>query len=834
MSKTHIVSPEDYLGFKVGEEKKLADWLQIVYYFKGLAFASDRVKVDVLGETTEQNPFLRAIITSPENHATLETIRQKQMKICNPKDVTPLEAKLLVSEGKTVVLITCSIHSTEIAASQMALKLAYKLASEETTEVQEILENVILLLVPSLNPDGHEIVVKWYKETLGTKAEGTRPPWMYHKYVGHDNNRDWFMFTQKETQLAVEKIHNRWHPHIVYDLHQMGQMGPRLYLPPFIDPFEPNIDPVLLSGIAFMGTSMANELIGEQKSGVVVHWVYDAWTPARAYQHYHNGIRILSEAASVDIASPIKVKKGELVAKRGLDPREVRWNNPLPWLGGEWRLKDIVEYELSAALACLRNAARYRDRWLSNALQIGKNALQPNKGPYAYIIPLEQKDPATTVELLNTLIKGDVQIHTAKEDFEAAGIQYPVGTYIILFAQPYGRFAKTMLEVQKYPELRERPDEPPKRPYDVTAHTLGLMMDVEVHEIDEVFEVELEKVETASVGEGLILGGDKKPFYIFTPEMNVSSEAANLLLDRGIDVYRVHRSILYGTERIPPGGFLVKGDAKTVETLRFLAVEYGVNFFGVETKPEELSKLRTSRIGIYKAWISNADEGWMRFVLETFGFHFKSLSPQDIRQGKLAEKFDIVIFPDLTRDIIVEGISGSPRFTPEYVKKYPLKYRIGIGKQGVNELLKFLKEGGTIIAINDSCVMPIQDLWAPVENVLEGLNEEDFYIPGSILRVLIDNHHPVGYGFNREAAIFFRRSPAFDIKDGISVAKYPLANPLLSGWILGEKHLHNRTALTEITAGRGRIILFGFSPYFRSQTHGTFKLLFNSIFYATN
>jgi len=824
-------SPEEFLGFRVGEDRKLADWPQIVEYFKRLASSSKRVKVDVLGETTENNPFVRAIISSAENLNNLEKIQENQMRICNPTGLREEEDKQLVADGKTIVLITCSIHSTEIAASQMSLELAYKLATENTPMTKEILDNVVLLLVPSLNPDGHEIVVKWYKETLGTGLEGTSPPWMYHKYVGHDNNRDWFMFTQKETRLAVGEIHNKWHPQIVYDLHQMGSNGPRLFVPPYQDPIDPNVDPVLQSELAFLGLSMQNELITEGKKGVISHCIYDAWTPARAYQHYHGGVRILSEAASVNIATPVEVRASEMAGGRGYHPLKQRWYNPYPWTGGKWTLRNIVEYELSAALACLRNAARYKDFWLRGSLEISKRSLNPERGPFAFVIPPKQKDFDTAAQLLNTLIFGDVKVQVAKEDFEAEGVMYTAGSYVILLAQPFGRFAKTMLEVQEYPDLRDDPSQPPQRPYDVTAQTLPLMMGVEVHQIDEKFDAKLEPVEKVTVPEGKVIG-EGKACYVFTPEWNASFKAVNQLVKEGIEVYRSYEYIEAEGIELPPGAFFIEGNRKSLASIKKLAKSLGLGFHGIAEKPEIAYKVHGPRIGIYKAWSSLADEGWTRFVLENFGFSYQSLTPQDIRQGGLADKFDVLIFADYPRDLIVLGMGAAQRTLVPAVSRYPLKYRMGLGRQGVEEVLKFLRSGGTIVTVNDACEFAIKDLAAPAVNVVEGKQPSEFYIPGSILRVLFDTTSPIAYGLDREEAIFFEGSPAFDVKLGDTIGVYPETNPLLSGWILGEKLILGKTALAELPMGEGTAILIGFSPLFRSQAHATFKVLFNSLLYA--
>ena len=443
-----IISPEEHLGYRVGADRKLADWPEIFEYFKKLGGASPKVVVEDLGETTEGNPFILATITSEENHAKIDELRETQLRLSDPTDLSEEDASRLIETGKTVVLITCSIHSTEVGGSQMSMELAHRLASDDGEEVREILENTVFLLVPSLNPDGNRLVVEWYERYLDTKYEGSNPPYVYHKYAGHDNNRDWYMFTLKETQLAISKVHNVWHPQIVYDIHQMGRYGPRFYVPPFTDPYEPNIDPVLTSGVNFMGSSMADALAREGKEGVSTHWVFDAWTPARAYQHYHGGIRILSEAASVKIATPIEIEQDEMSEARGFKPHDARWNHPMPWKGGKWTLRDIVEYEYTAAFACLQTAAKFRRRWLTGTYEIGKRALHPQNGPYAFIIPTGQRDPGAVSQLIWVLRMGDITIDKAVSSFTADGVEYSAGSYVVRFAQPYGGFAKTLLENQ--------------------------------------------------------------------------------------------------------------------------------------------------------------------------------------------------------------------------------------------------------------------------------------------------------------------------------------------------------------------------------------------------
>ena len=829
MAKSKVISPMDHLGFLVGTDKKLADWPQIVEYFNKVSKASPRVVVENLGETTEGNPFIFAIISSPENISRLDEIRETQLRLSNPVGLGEEEASRLVEEGKTIVLITCSIHSTEVGGSQMSMELLHRLATEESNDVKEILDNVVFLFVPSLNPDGNRAVCGWYEKYLGTKYEGSSPPFVYHKYAGHDNNRDWYMFTLKETQMVVSKIHNVWPPQIVYDIHQMGKTGPRFYVPPFIDPMEPNVDPILQSGVNFMGISMADALAREDKRGVVVQWVFDGWTPARAYQHYHGGIRILSEAASVNIASPVTVRKNELEGSKGFNPHEARWNHPMPWKGGTWTLRNIIDYELVAATACLQTAAKFRKRWLRGTLEMGRRALNPEKGPYGFVIPADQRDSGAVCELVWVLRIGDVKVEKATSSFTADGVEYPAGSYIIRFAQPYGKFAKALLENQVYPDLRDNNDMPPEVPYDVTGHTLSLQLGVNVVEVEDGFEADVEEVEQPVLESGRISGSGK--YYVFSCVPNYSAKAVNKLLDEGYNVSRSLDMVELDDTVLKPGSYMVESKRGLKKLLGELSKEYGLDFIGMDTQLSETFEINKPLIGVYRAWLPNSDEGWLRMVLDQYGFHYINLYPEDIRSGDLAEKIDVLVIPDLNS----KAIAGGMRELKNYeTSMYEPKYTQGVGDQGTKKLLEFLDQGGTVVTLNRSCEYAVKELLAEADLALEGLSDKEFYCPGSLLRVLVDDTHPIGYGFNREEAIMFLNSPAFEVTSGEAVAWYPETDPLISGWVLGEEHLRGRTAVAEIPAGNGSIIMIGCPPHFRNQNRATFKLLLNSIYYGAS
>src|SRR2546428_7732477 len=474
-----IPSARALLGFEPGGDRKLADCPTLVRYYQALASASDRMRYRELGHSTLGAPMIALVISSPQNLRALDRYRELNAKLADPRGFkTAKEAEDVLRGGKTIVLIPSGIHPTEVGGHLTPALLAYRLASDASLAPRTILDNVIPWLVPSLNPDGVSIVTRWYNRTVGTAAEGTDPPELYHHYVGHDNNRDWYAFTQVETQLVVDSIHNVWHPQIVHDIHQQDSDGSRLFLPPYLDPIEPNVDPLLADAVTALGTAMAWALAGQGKTGIVINAVSDAWTPARAYQHYHGGVRILSEAASANLASPLDLPADQLATRgRGFNPRERSWNFTNPWQGGRWTLRDIVAYQTDGAYALLENAARYRDRWLATFLTVEGRAVRGWKGwPYAYVMPRQHQDSVGVATLLGILHRGQVEIRTALHPLALGGQRFPAGSYVGVLRQPYPGFAKTLLEPPRCPDVRVDAGGAPLPPYDVTAHTLPLLM----------------------------------------------------------------------------------------------------------------------------------------------------------------------------------------------------------------------------------------------------------------------------------------------------------------------------------------------------------------------
>ena len=822
-----ITTPREYLGFEVGDDRKLADWQQISGYFEMLGSVSTRVKTSEIGRSTEDNPFLAVTISSPENLANLEFYRAVQMKLADPRTIVDEgEAAKLIETGKVVVLVTCSIHATEVGAAQMSMALGHYLATSDDDDVRRILDDVILLLVPCVNPDGLALVKEWYDGTLGTQFEGVVPPFLYHKYTGHDNNRDWFMFTQIETKLVVEHLMNAWRPQIHLDLHQTRSNGMRMILPPLLDPVAQNIDPVVHSEIAMLGAAIANELTAEGKSGVAVNVVYDGYSPSRSYVQYHGGIRVLAEAASARIATPVEVPPSQLKAARGENPTEQSWNHPMPWAGGRWSLRDIVEYELVVVKACLGNAARYRDMWVRNFYEVGKRTTCSSGSPSAFIVPPGQPDPNTATEMLQILRTADIEVHDATDRFVADGRRYPTGTKVILSGQPYWSFAKTMMEVQRYPDIREYSGGPPRAPYDVTAHSLPLQMGVESIQVNEPIQAKLKLIDTLTPAKGEIHGHgvDRAEAYLLRPEANASVRAVNTLLKAGVEVGRAQKRFRAEGAWYPAGTFIVVGGPKVEAKVSEVANRESLIFGAAATVPQSaVCNLKAPRIGLYKSYVPTAEEGWTRLILEDYGFCYTSLVDEDLRQGELAERFDVILLP---HQPVRHLNRGHDRLN------YPSDYSDGLGKLGTKGILSFVEQGGTLVAWDGAARYAIRFLELPVTNVLAGVSYSDFFAPGSLLRVLLDTKHPICYGMPKQAAAMFVNGPAFEVGEGQVIGEYPSKNPLLSGWIVGPERIFGKAALVTVPIGLGEVVLMGFRVHFRAQARGTYKLLFNSLYHA--
>jgi Zinc carboxypeptidase len=826
-AQQHITTPEEAFGFKLGMDRKLADWVQLTDYYKKLAKESPRVRYEEIGKTTEGRPFVTVTLSAAENMTHLDEYRKIQAQLADPRVTSPEQAKLLISRGKTVLVVTCNIHSIEIASSQSCAEFAYLLAAGKGPEAESILRNVIIVMVPSLNPDGQQLVVDWYKKYLGTQFEGTSPVVLWHHYTGHDDNRDWYAFTQVETQLTVNKVLNVWRPQILYDIHQMGSNGPRIYLPPWVDPIDPNIDPLLVSSMNALGTQTALEVSETGKQGVLIHGVYDMWSPARHYVAYHGGLRVLTESASVNIASPKEIPFEKLDRGIGYDAKVAAWNFPDPWKGGTWRLGDIVAYQTDAFFSIARNASNNREHYLGNFYQIGKHAVEQKfGGPYAYVIPAKQTDPAATARLVNILRTGAVEVRQATADFDAEGHHYTAGSYIVPLAQPYGAFAKTLLEVQHYPNIEQYPGGPLQRPYDVTAQTLPLLLGVEVTAVRDKFPVATDVVTEAKATGRL---QHSTSGYLIGDEANSGYYALFALLKENVRAYRLTSG------GFPKGTIYIPAAAGVDVKLAAITKKFAVD---IKPAPEHVTgsalEVRLPRIALYQSWVPSMDEGWTRWIFDMNGIPYTRIVDADVRKGELRSRFDVLLFPDEPAGAILHGGGGGRRQDADE-PPIPPEFRGGLGDEGAAKLKEFVESGGTVVALNKASTVYANKGTGDIVDVLDGIANKDFYVPGSILQVSVDTDSPIGFGSKPTVPIFFEQGPAFKISgETKSIARYADDKPLLSGWLLGGKYLSGASALVEKKVGDGRVVLFGFRPQYRGQSEVTYKLFYNALLYATS
>lgn len=771
-------APETYFGHRMGADRAVLDWSKVVGYFGELEKGSARVKVREYGRSTEGRPMIAAIISAPATVEKIEHYRQIQQRLSDPRKTTPEDAARLAGEGKTVVLITCSVHATEIAATHTAVEFAHRLATSNDAKVRQILDSVIVIIAPSINPDGLDLVTAWYRKTLGTPHEGTSPPELYQKYVGHDNNRDWYFFTQAENRAVISGLQNQWRPQIVYDVHQMGPTAGRMFVPPWMDPIEPNIDPLIAQQCNLVGMAMATDLTAAGRKGVVVNAMYDYWTPGRHYQSYHGGLRILSESASVRIATPVTVKFDQLSGvAQGYSPKERAWNHLEPWPGGEWRLRDIVEDQLIAMESLCWTAAWRRVEFLKGFYEINRRAAE-RRAPYAFIVPAEQADAGAARRLLETMAFADVEVERATEAFEVGAKRYAAGSYVIRMQQPFSSFAKTLLERQKYPDLRQYPGGPPKRPYDVTAHTLPLLMGVAVDTAEDQFQARLERARGFEFAARGLAASDSD-----------SWKKANAAWRQGAPVWRNPKTGEFSTAQRRPAGFV---EAK---------------------KP---------RVGLYKSFMPNMDEGWTRWILEHFGFEYASVGNARIRAGRLEEQFDVIVFADQSAGAMENGYrKGS----------MPDEYLGGLGVEGAEALKGFMAAGGRTVFLNDAGEYAVEQLGVKAKNALKGVGSREFYCPGSLLAVKLEPGSALGFGLPEEFTVWNEQSPVWEPEDASVkvVARYAQTGVLASGWLLGEKYIAGKPAAVEAAVGKGSAVLFGLRPQYRAQSWLTLKLLFNAL-----
>jgi len=821
--------PAAVLGHGVGESGHLADWAAIVAYFETLDATSPLLTLERIGGTVQGRPMVMAVITSAANQSRLVDLRAGQARLADPRGVDPREIEHLLATQPAVALIGASLHGNEIMATQMSMELAHDLVTDPA--LVRALDDVVVLLVPGLNPDGLDITREWWLRTRGTPHAGTTMPWLYHHYAGHDSNRDFFMVTQPETRAVTRILYEEWFPQVVYDVHQMGNTGARFFIPPFADPLNPNIDPLIVRMTNLVGVQMALALTEAGKTGVSHGTTFDLWWHggARTVPARHNMIGILSEAASADYGDAIEQDPARL------NQPETGSLYPEPWPGGIWSPRDIVEYELIASKALVRLLHRQRDDFVRNFVELAWRQVRAGAdgAPFAFVLPAVQRDPGSAAELMRVLRRGGVEIHRATTPFVAGGRRFPAGSHVVRMAQPYRSHAKDLLEPQRYPERRLYPGGPPAPPYDLAGWTLPMQMGVEVVKIPTFFGItRQERVDEVTVAVGRAGGMDGSTAGVaLNPSMNAAHRAIHETLSAGGSVTFTDwpvRVEMDGPEIWPPGTAIVSGVADLDARRRRWATAWGLDSWSVPaaTTGREMTRLR---VGLYQPRFGSIDEGWTRWVFEEWDVPFSTVGDERIRAGWLSDDFDAIVVPSIPYG---QFMNGPPRAHPDFAG--------GIGRKGAEALREFVEGGGTLVLLDAATEFATSQLGVRARNIEAGQTgpEADrWYAPGSLVRVQWDREHPVATGMPADGAVFYSRSPVFEVEPGADnvrvVARYPAAGEILmSGYAQREDRIAGRAALLEAIVGEGRVVMFGFRPQHRAQPHLTFKPLFNALYPA--
>ncbi|MDH5590712.1 MAG: M14 family metallopeptidase, partial [Gemmatimonadota bacterium] len=772
-----IPSPEEHFGFAMGTDRKLARWDEILEYFTRVADASDRMVVDTVGPTTLGNPYVAVTLSSPANLARIGEIRAANRRLASGEP-DRVEAEALADGLPATVFINHNIHSTEIASSQTSVDLVHRLATADDPVTLEILDHVVVVLVPSANPDGQIMVTDWYRRNEGTEFEKARMPWLYHHYAGHDNNRDFFQAKLVETRYWMDLMFRTAYAHVYLDQHQMGATGPRIFVPPYPDPMSPDVHPLQWQLLRFLGGGMVTDLQAAGKQGVVTGALYRIWGQEGALTgRFHNIPALLTESASATIASPVEVTRAELErsANRARDLDEYGFSMSFvdPWWGGTWRLGDIVEYQTIAAVSLLEQTARFKDRFILGRWQMAAETVEHGRasGPFAYVIPADQTDPVTAAELARTLVLQGVEVHRAEEDFEVTPVmgmrvpgedrlppaegddgeeedeagsraagpsgapraepasprRIPAGSWVVLAAQPSRAAVLDLLQPQARRVLREHPDGPYLRGYDGAAYTMPLQMGVESLRVDEAFDVELTAVSLErAVADAPALPSPRQ-WYALSTAVNRSYAVANELLARGVPVSRTGDHFLVPSDH--PAARPALEEARATHGLTVTADPAGTA--GAEP-------LAPSRVGLYQGWASSMDEGWTRLLLEEFGFDLTVLSNDDMRDADLGARIDIVVIPsEISLNRLLEGDTAGAA---------PPEFTGGIGDEGVENLKAFVRGGGTLITLDRGDEVVLKHFDVPVRDALAGVSDRDFFAPASLFGMELEAGHPLTRG----------------------------------------------------------------------------------------
>jgi len=843
-----FTKPADFFGFEPGSDRNLFTYEQLIAYLQKLDGESDRIQMEQIGNSPMGRPMYITFISSEENIGRLEELKKINRELALNPELDKEVLQGMIRDGKVFVLATLSMHSTEVAPSQAAPLIAFDFATTGDKKKLEWLDNVVYMIVPNHNPDGMDLVVENYLKYKGTKYEGAALPSVYHKYVGHDNNRDFVILSQEDTR-AIERIFDQtWFPQVMVEKHQMGSTGPRFFVPPNHDPIAENVPAGIFDWIGVFGQHMATDITADGLAGVTQHYEFDDYWPGSTETCiWKNVIGFLTEAASAQVATPIYVEPTELsVGGKGLAEYKKSINMLQPWEGGWWRLGDIVKLELSSTTSIIKTASIYREDILAFRNRVCREqvALGRSEAPYYYIMPREQHDQGEMVNLVNLMKEHGVEVYTLDKQVVLSGKIYKAGDVVIPLAQPFRAFIKEVMETQEYPERHYTTGGKLIEPYDITTWSLPLARQVASFEIDlrsKELEGSLNRIEGAY---NLKEGETEGTIMALPVSSNESFRAAFDALEMGMKVERLTKDAEIGGSTYGAGSFIISQGSKKgewdelVKSLRF---QPGLQF---DRQALNTAPVKTPKIALVETYFSDMDAGWTRYLFDSYHIPFTVLHPGDFSKTELSQQFDVIIFPNNNKEILMTGKRKSGE--SYYTGSYPPEYVKGIGKEGMEKLMTFIDEGGIVIAWGQSVglfegMLTIkhkdseEEFNLPFRDISSDLAKAGLSIPGSLIRINLVPGHPLTLGmpgsigvFSRGQPVFATSIPKFDM-DRRVIASYPEKDLLMSGYAAGEENMGNKAAMIWMKKGKGQFVMYGFGPQFRASTQASYKLLFNAI-----
>jgi hypothetical protein len=860
-AQTSVTPPKQQFGFELGDDYQLINYKQFADYWRTLDAKSDRMVVQEIGKTSEGRPHLMAIVTSPNNHKNLKRYQDISKRLALAEGLTDDQARALAKEGKAIVWIDGGLHANETLGAQQLAQMVYEMVRRTDEETLRLLNDTIILFVHA-NPDGHDLVADWYMRTPDpAKRSSAGLPRLYHQYIGHDNNRDFFASTQKETENINRVLYHEWLPQILYNHHQSGPAGTVVWSSPQRDPYNYNLDPLLILGLQGLGTHMHQRLAAEGKPGATMAsgGPYDGWWNGgiRNTGNFHNIIAILTE--TIGNPTPMRIP---YVPARQLPSRD----NPYPIAPQEWRFKQSVEYSMSFNRAVIDYAARNREHVLYNIYKMGQRAIErgstdtwtpspsrinatqqndPNawaslrtpelRDPRGYVIPSNQPDFLTAIKFINALREVNVQVHRATAAFAVNGKKYPAGSFVVFTAQAFRPHVIDMFEPQDHPNVIPYPGAPPTPPYDNAGWTLAFQMGVEFDRILESFQGPFEKVTEWNVVPSPARVSPVTGQYVIIGRTNDSFVAVNRLLKAGAEIKDAQSQFSVARASL--------ADMQAAATTGVQILPQGVAL------DPSVPVLRQPRIGLWDQYGGSMPSGWTRWILEQFEFPFNRVFAPELDAGNLNTKYDALIFVDGaipaaggTGGGRGGGGRGAPPVSPEEV---PAEFRSHLGRvtpeTTIPQLRAFVEAGGSIIAIGSSAENIVRHFKLPLEDHLvedgKPLARAKYFVPGSVLTASVDTKHPAAAGMKERTDFFFDNSPVFRLTNPADsnvrvIARFDNDRPLKSGWAWGQAALKGGIAAAEVRVGKGTVYLYGPEILHRAQPHGTFKLLFNALLLA--